>query len=103
MTVEGWEKSKQFYKEGMEIKGNVVVVETTDAELAKSRGYQAKMAGSKDNAIACTIGGKQIYRGTEFDATCSKEDTLIAHDNSAAISALAKEAVAAGSEALNAR
>ena len=98
MTVAGWEKAKSAYKEGMEIKGNVVVIETTDSELAKSRGYQAKMAGSKENAIPCTIGGAQIYRGTEFDASCTKEDVLIAHDNGAAISALAK----VSTEALNA-
>jgi hypothetical protein len=77
MTVEAWEKSKQFYKEGMEIKGNVVITES----LTEGPGFKPKMAGSGENAQPCTLDGKQIYRKTEFDATCELADTLIAHNN----------------------
>ena len=90
MTVEAWDKNKQYYKEGMEIAGNVRIVESTTS----GAGFQAKMAGSKENAIGCTIGGQQIYRRTEFDPTGKLEDVLIAHDNDEAISALAKSSVA---------
>lgn len=95
MSVEAWDKNGKFYKEGMEIKGNVVVTES----LEKGLGFQAKMAGTGDNAIPCTINGQQIYRKTEFDATGKLEDVLIAHDNGEAISALAKSSSV---EALNA-
>jgi len=95
MTVEAWDKSGKYYKEDMQIKGNVRIVES----LEKGPGFQEKMAGSGDNALPCTLGGKQIYRRTEFDATCKLDDVLIAHDNADAISAKAK---AAQSVALNA-
>lgn len=75
MTVNAWEKSKQFYKEGMEIKGNVRIVES----LTQEPGFQAKLAGK--DGVACTLQGQQIYRRTEFDATGLLEDTLIKHDN----------------------
>ena len=77
MSVEAWEKNGHFYKEGMEIKGNVVVTES----LEQGPGFKPKMAGSGENAQPCTLDGKQIYRKTEFDATCKLEDTLIAHNN----------------------
>ena len=94
MTVEAWEKSKRFYTEGMEIAGNVRIVES----LEKGPGFQPKMAGRKDNAIPCTIGGKQIFRSREFDPSGKLEDVLIEHDNFEEISAAAKATV---TEALN--
>lgn len=101
MSLEAWEKNGKFYKEGMEIKGNVVVLETTEfasAEEAKKQGYQPKMAGSGENAQPCLLDGKQIYRRTEFDGTCTKEDVLVRHNNK--IEAAVK--IAAKDEALNA-
>lgn len=86
MTVEAWEKSKKFYKEDMEIPGNVRIVES----LEKGPGFTPKMAGNKENAIPCTFQGKQVYRRTEFDPKGILEDVLIQHDNFDEISAANK-------------
>lgn len=75
MSCEAWEKSKNFYKEGMEIPGRVRIVES----LVKDKGMQAKLAGKE--GTPCTLGGQQIYRKTEFDATGTLEDVLLQHDN----------------------
>lgn len=102
MSVEGWERSKHAYKEGMEIKGNVVITESVDfanAEEARKEGFKPKMAGSGENAQPCLLDGKQIYRKTEFDATCKLEDTLIPHNNVIEGSNVAAKAGA--NEALN--
>lgn len=87
MTVEAWEKSKQYYKEGMEIPGRVRIVES----LVEGPGFQAKTTGG-ENPIAVTVGGKQIFRKTEFDPTGELQDELIAHDNGAILSEAAKTA-----------
>lgn len=79
MTEEAWNKSKDAYKPGMEIKGNVVVLESTE----RKPGFQPKLAGT--NGVQLTFSGQPIYRGTQFDATCTKEDELVAHDNTEAI------------------
>jgi hypothetical protein len=84
MTVDAWEKAKNFYKEGMEIKGNVRIVES----LTGGPGFQAKLAGK--DGVACTLQGQPIYRRTEFDATGLLEDTLIKHDNVIEGSSVAK-------------
>lgn len=94
MTVDAWKKNGHFYKEGMEIKGNVVVTESLEQGL----GFKPKMAGSGENAQPCTLDGKQIYRKTEFDATGLVADTLIAHNNVIVGTAVAQ---AAEKEALN--
>ena len=85
MTCEAWEKNKQYYKEGMTIPGRVRIVES----LVEGPGFQAKTTGG-ENPIAVTIGGKQIYRKTEFDPTGELADELIAHDNGAVLSEAAK-------------
>jgi len=76
MTVEAWEKVQSHYREGMELPGNVRVVESLTQE---HNGFQPKLAG--EGGVPCTLGEKQIYRSTEFDATGKLEDVLIAHDN----------------------
>lgn len=81
MTKKAWESSKDAYKVGMEINGNVVVLESTE----KQPGFQPKLAGT--NGIQLTIKGQPIYRGTKFDASCTLEDVLVAHDNADAIKA----------------
>lgn len=86
MSVAGWEKVKDLkdaegkvlYRDGATAKGNVVILETTEAGKP---GYKAKMAGSGTDAQPCLLGGAQIYRTTVFDATCKLEDELIQHDN----------------------
>jgi len=47
-------------------------------------GAQPKLAG--DSQVPCTLGGKQIYRKTEWSLDDSA-DVLVAHDNSEAIKA----------------
>ncbi len=76
MTVEAWEKAKSAYREGMELPGNVRVVESL---IQAHNGFQPKLAG--EGGVPCTKGGKQIFRSTEYDATGLLEDVLIAHDN----------------------
>lgn len=78
MTEAAYEKNKAFYAAGSIHKGNVRVIETTETGLP---GFKAKMAGSGENAQPCLLGGAQIYRKTEFDASGSQEDVLVAHDN----------------------
>ncbi len=78
MTVEAWEKAKSNYKSGMEIDGQVIILES----LEEQPGFTAKLAGSGDDAIPCTINGEQIYRLTKFTSDQKAVDTLIAHDNS---------------------
>lgn len=81
MTLESWNKSKQFYKEGMEIPGTVAIVESFEQTI----GSQPKKAGKGDNAPICTKEGNVIYRKTVFDAKGETEDILISHDNQAEI------------------
>ena len=84
MSLEAWEKVKNFYKEGMEVPGRVVITES----LVQGLGFKAKLAG-KDGE-ACTLDGAPIYRRTEFvplgaknedGSLKSMEDILIAHNN----------------------
>ncbi len=76
MQLEKWEAVKSYYKVGMEIPGNVRVVESL---IKAHNGFQPKLAG--EGGTPCTLKGQQIYRSTEFDATGLKADELIAHDN----------------------
>ena len=78
MTKKSFEKNAAHYKAESVHPGNVRILETTDSSL---KGYQAKMAGSGENAQPCLLGGAQIFRKTEFDATGTLEDVLVAHDN----------------------
>lgn len=105
MAVETWEKVSKargadgqlIYRDGAPVKGNVVVLETTDQELAKKEYYAPKMAGSGENAKPCLKGGKQIYRKTVFDGTLKLEDVLVQHDNDLSV----KAPVATAVEAIN--
>ncbi len=86
ITVEAFEKNKRYYKDGMEIPGNVRIVES----LTKELGMTQKFAGDAENGgIACTVKGAPIYRKTEFDPTGLLADVLIPHDNTEEISAAA--------------
>ena len=78
MTKKAFEKNQAHYTDGKVVKGNVRILETTESGLP---GYKAKMAGSGENAQPCLLGGAQIYRKTEFDATGTLEDVLVQHDN----------------------
>lgn len=97
MEKEAFEKNQAHYGAGVEVKGRVRTIETTETGLP---GFKAKMAGNGEDALPCLLGGAQIYRKTEFDGTGRLEDMLIAHDNSAEISAAAK--AKASAPALNA-
>lgn len=95
MTVAAWDKVKSNYKAGMELPGNVRVIESLEK---KHNGFKPKMAGSGENAQACTLGGQQIYRTTEFDPTGELSDELIAHDN---VIAGSNATVTSSSDAIN--
>ena len=95
MTVEAWEKAKHNYREGMELPGRVRVVEYLEQ---KHKGFKPKMAGSGETAQPCTLGGRQIYRTTEFDPTGELADELIQHDN---VITGSSAVVATGSDAIN--
>ena len=78
MTEAAYEKNKAHFTDGSIHPGNVRILETTESGLP---GYKAKMAGRGENAQPCLLGGAQIFRKTEFDATGRLEDVLVAHDN----------------------
>lgn len=65
---------------GTDLGGRIRIIESTVQEL----GAQPKLAG--DSQVPCTLGGKQIYRKTEWDLS-GEADVLVAHDNSEAIKA----------------
>lgn len=73
--------NKAPFAAGTELGGKIRIVES----LTQAPGAKAKLAG--DSQIPCTVGGKQIYRKTEWTMDLSAQDTLIAHDNSEAIKA----------------
>lgn len=65
---------------GTDLGGRIRIIESTTQEL----GAQPKLAG--DSQVPCTLGGKQIFRKTEWDLS-GEADVLVAHDNSEAIKA----------------
>lgn len=91
MTVKAWEAAKSAYSNGMELPGRVRIVESL---VKEHNGFQAKTAG--EGGTPCTLGGKQIYRSTQFDATGILEDVIITHDN-----VIVGSNVAKSSEAVN--
>lgn len=66
---------------GQDLGGKIRIIES----LTQTPGAKAKLAG--DSQIPCTIGGKQIYRKTEWTMDLSLQDVLLAHDNGEAIKA----------------
>lgn len=83
ISLEAYEKAKTFLVPGMEMSGNIIVVET----LTKELGSQLKRAGNAENAPTCTFNGQPIYRRTEYVDDLSVVDTLIQHNNTAEIKA----------------
>lgn len=75
MTVEAFEAGKDLLVEGAELPGKIRVIES----LENKPGYSAKTAGK--DGIACTLGGKQIFRTTEYTEDMKAQDELIQHDN----------------------
>jgi hypothetical protein len=92
MSLDDFNKAKDFLTPGRELPGKIVVRES----LEQRPGYQAKMAGSGENAQACTLGGAQIYRATEFTSDLNATDELIKHDN-----VIVGSMIASASESLN--
>ncbi len=98
MLEDDYNKAKDFLKQGTEMPGTIIAKETLDPSL---KGYQAKMAGSGDKAIACLSGTKPIFRTTEYVTDVNAEDVLIQHTNVEEIKAANKAAIEAA--ALNAK
>lgn len=96
ISEDDYNKAKELLTAGTQLPGRVRIIETTDAELAKKRGFKTKMAGSEVDAQPCLLGGAQIFRGTEYDASGNQEDILVQHDNEIVGSSVKK-----GQESLN--
>ena len=96
ISQDDYNKAKDLLIAGTQLPGRVRIIETTDKELADKKNYQAKMAGSSENAQPCLLGGAQIFRGSEYDATGKLEDILVQHDN-----VIVGSSVNSGAEALN--
>lgn len=65
---------------GTDLGGRIRIIEST----TQTPGSQPKLAG--EGGVPCALGGKQIYRSTEWN-TNGEADVLLPHDNSAAIKA----------------
>lgn len=77
---------KDGYKAGQELKGQIIVKESTTPFNAENPDGDLKLAG--ESSVPCTIGGMPIYRKSEFTSNMDAHDTLIAHDNGAEIKAV---------------
>lgn len=71
------------YRDGQELKGQIIVKESTTPFNAENPDSDLKVAG--ESGVPCTIGGMPIYRKSEFTSNMDAHDTLIAHDNGDAI------------------
>ena len=73
------------YTAGMELDGKIYAVESFEPTNPDNLQQDIKQAG--DSGIACSVGGRPIYRKTYYTDDLSVTDTLIAHDNGDAIKA----------------
>lgn len=79
------EDLKAQFTAGMELEGQIVATDSMEPVNPDNLEQGVKMAG--DSGIACTLGGKPIYRSTEYTTDLSAVDTKIDHDNGDTISA----------------
>jgi len=73
-----------LYK-GKEMKGHIIVLESTEPFNAEEPEKDLKVAG--DTKVVCKIGGAPIYRKGVYDESGLLEDSLLSHDNIEEISA----------------
>jgi hypothetical protein len=73
------------YFAGQELDGKIYAVESLEPTNPDNVQQDIKMAG--DSGIACSVGGRPIYRKTYYTDDLSAQDTLIAHDNGEEIKA----------------
>jgi hypothetical protein len=78
------------YFNGQELSGNIIIRESLDAFNDENPERDYKIAGK--SGIVCCIDGQPIYRKCFYDATGSKSDELIAHNNTEAIRSAILEA-----------
>jgi hypothetical protein len=71
------------YFNGQELPGNIIIKESLDAFNTDAPERDYKIAGK--SGIVCCLDGQPIYRKCFYDATGSKSDELIAHNNTSAI------------------
>lgn len=83
------EDLKASFSAGMELEGQIIAKESLTPVNPDDLSQGVKMAG--DSGIACTVGGKPVYRTTEFTTDLSATDELVKHDNGEAISAFYAE------------
>jgi hypothetical protein len=67
------------YREGEEITGRIIVVESFDAFNPENPDRDLKIAG--DTGIICRVDDQPIYRQTFFTPNVNAEDELIMHTN----------------------
>jgi len=68
------------YKEGSEIQGKIIVVESFEPFNPNNPDRDLKIAG--DTGIICRVDDQPIYRQTFFTQNLNAVDELIMHDNS---------------------
>lgn len=90
-------KTKDFLKEGMEFKGQILRIES----LEEKQGFSAKKAGDAEDAPVCTIKGQPIYQSTVYTEDMELVDETITHDNTDEIKAYQAALKVSGSLALN--
>jgi hypothetical protein len=91
ISQEAYEKAKNFLTPGMELEGNIIVVES----LVKEPGSQVKRAGNGENAPVLVSNGMPIYRRTEYETSTDVADTLIKHTNTEEVQAYVASLAAA--------
>lgn len=81
----------------MELPGIVVVKEQTEPFSATNpmNGIKYPNAAAKAAGLACTVGGKPIYRDTLYTTDEDTADVLVAHDNNSQIQEFVKNMNAA--------
>lgn len=85
ISEEDFNRSSGLIFDGAQLEGRIRTIES----LEKGPGMKPKMAGSGEDALPCLKDHQQIYFRTELN-TNGEADELIAHTNSAEISAAAK-------------
>lgn len=102
ISKESYNKTKNFFSEGMELSGKIIRKETIDfpsEEVARASGYRIKKAGSSEDAPVCKVGNKPVYQTTEYTESIEETDLLVQHTNTEEIKAY--QAVKKTAEALN--
>lgn len=78
-TMDYLQREAQNLKEGMAVKGSIVIKESLVPFNFTNPERDLKIASS--TGIPCTLKGQPIYRKTVYTMSADAQDTLIEHDN----------------------